>query len=274
MIYKYPPEVHEFVKEWCTKLRDPELAAKCNAELGTNFTTTAMKSFRGNHGYLSGLPKKYSGEEYWKYQTRWPQGMYEFIRDNSWNVSSKEMADMVNEKFGTDYTPGMIKQFRQRHGIKSGRTGWYQRGHAPGTKGKTLEEICKHDPEKLARVKSTQFKKGQTSWNHVPIGTISKNKEGYLVKKVSEEGGQWDRWKSLHRLVWEEHNGPIPAGMSIIFKDGDRTNCDIDNLMMVSQAENRVLTRKQLRFEDSELTEAGVHMVRLLIKANKMKRGG
>ncbi len=134
-VYRYPQEVHDFVKEWSPKLRDQDLAKACNEALGTGFTAQSMKAFRCNHGYRNGK-KQWTKEEYWKYQTRYPQGMYEFVRDNSWNVGSKEMAEMVNEKFGTSFTPTMMKQFRQRHGIKSGLTGWYQKGHAPGNKGK------------------------------------------------------------------------------------------------------------------------------------------
>ena len=50
-IYRYPPEVHEFVKRLAPVLRDEELALACNKELGTSFTKDSMKSFRGNHGY-------------------------------------------------------------------------------------------------------------------------------------------------------------------------------------------------------------------------------
>lgn len=273
---RYPQEVHDLVKEWCTKLRDPELAKLCNEKLGTKFTTAKMKCFRGNHGYKSRLPKHYTGEEYWKHQKVYPQGMYEFIRDNSWHVSSKEMAAMVNEKFGTDYSDVMIKQFRQRHGIRSGLTGWYQKGHPPGNKGKKLEEYIT-DPERLAdikkRISGTQFKKGRKPENYLPIGSVMKNSDGYLIKKVTDKGGQWSRWKFLHRLVWAEHYGPIPKGMTVIFKDGNRENCDISNLMMVERGISAVMSKKNLRFADPELTEASANMVRLMIKANKMKKG-
>ena len=130
MVYRYPPEVHEFVKTNATKMRDSMLAEECNKTLGTNFTASTMKAFRGNHGYRNGK-KQWTKEEYWKYQRRYPEGMYEFIRDNSWGVSSREMAEMVNEKFGTDFSQTMMKQFRQRHGIKSGVTGWYRKGNPP-----------------------------------------------------------------------------------------------------------------------------------------------
>lgn len=271
MIYRYPPEVHDFVKANAPKMRDSMLADECNKALGTHFTASSMKAFRGNHGYRNGK-KQWTKEEYWKYQTRYPQGMYEFIRDNSWGVSSKEMAEMANAKFGTKWTATGMKQFRQRHGIKSGVTGWYQKGHPPGTKGKTIEEICKHDPEKLARVRSTQFKKGDRPLNEMSIGTIVTNSQGYLIRKKQMEGGQWDRWEFLHRAVWEEHNGPVPEGMIVMFKDGNKQNCDLGNLLLVSRGELATMAKKGLRFEDPDLTEAAAGMVRLMISANKKRR--
>lgn len=271
MIYRYPPEVHELVKEWAPKMRDQELAAKCNAELGTEFTASKMKSFRGNHGYRNDM-RQLDKTEYWKYQTKWPKGMYEFIRDNSWGVSSKEMAEMVNEKFGTDFSPTQMKSFRQRHGIKSGVTGWFQKGNAPGTKGKTLEEICKHDPEKLARARATQFKKGQKPPNEFPVGTIRVATDGYKIRKKQMEGTQWERWEFLHRAIWEEHNGPIPEGMMVSFRDGDKLNCSIDNLMLVTKAENVALTKLRLRSEDPDLTEAGLNLIRLKKAVKDAKR--
>lgn len=273
-VYRYPPEVHEFVKEWAPKLRDQELAAKCNAELGTNFTAAKMKAFRGNHGYRN-YQKQWTPEEYWKYQTKYPQGLYEFVRDNSWGVSSKEMAEMVNEKFGADFTPTQMKAFRQRNGIKSGCTGWYQKGHAPGNKGKKLEEYVT-DPERVrdikARISATQFKKGQKAINEYPLGTIAVTTDGYKIRKVSMTGDLWERWEFLHRAVWEEHNGPIPEGMSVSFKDSNRLNCDIDNLMLITRGEGAALNRLGLRSEDPDLTVAGLNLVRLKNTARNAKK--
>lgn len=263
----YPPEVHEFVKEWAPKMRDSELAAKCNAELGTNFTVHGMKSFRGNHGYRCGK-RELDLDEYWKWQTDYPKGMYEFIRDNSRGVNASDMAKMTNEKFGTNWTEGGMSQFRRRHRIKSGLTGQFEKGCVPQNKGKTLEEICKHDPEKIARVKSTQFSKGHVPANRLPVGAIVMNSFGYLLRKKSSEGAQWDRWEFLHRTVWEEHNGPIPDGMYVAFKDGNKTNCDIDNLMLITRAENAQLTQLGFRSEDPELTGTGLNVIRL---ANAVK---
>jgi len=270
MIYRYPPEVHEFVKVHAPGMRDQDLAEACNRKLGTNFTNKSMKAFRSNYGYKNGLGK-WTSEEYWKYQTRYPKGLYEFVRDNSWGVSSKEMAEMVNEKFGTNFTQGQMKEFRQRNGIRSGLTGWFQKGRAPGNKGKKQREYC--TPEAIERSKATQFKKGNRPKNELPVGTILTDAEGYLIRKKQMEGTcARDRWEYIHRAEWEKHNGPIPEGMVIMFKDSDKTNCDISNLELITRGEHLALSRMHLRFENPELTEAGLNVVRLYKKAGAIKK--
>ena len=267
--YRYPREVHDFVREWAPKLRDDDLAEACNKALGTGFTAKSIKAFRHNHGYRSGK-KQWTSEEYWRYQKRYPRGMYEFIRDHSWGVSSKEMAETVNEKFGTGFTQAGMKQFRQRHGIKSGLTGWYQKGHPPGNKGKKQEEYM--SPEAIERVRKTQFRKGDRPVNELPVGSVVVNSQGYKMRKKQMGGTLRERWEFLHRAVWEEHNGPVPQGMAVTFKDSDKLNCDIDNLVLVTKGENCTLTRLGLRSEDPGLTEAGLAVVRLKQAVSRKKR--
>lgn len=267
---KYSLEVHEFVKKWSPKLRDEDLAEACNKELGTNFTASKMKSFRSNHKYYNGM-KQWNKEEYWKYQKKYPQGMYEFIRDNSWGVGSKEMAEMVYEKFGYKFTTSGMKQFRQRHGIKSGVTGWYQKGRDPGNKGKKQSDYM--SPEAIERTKATRFQPGSIPHNTKPIGTISVI-DGYKYIKISDKGRRWDMWKSLHQYVWEQHNGPVPEGMILTFKDQDPLNCDIDNLMIITRTEHCAMTRKHLRSKNPEITEAGLNLVRLEETIRDRKKKG
>ena len=67
-------------------------------------------------------------------------------------------------------------------------------------------------------------------------------------------------------------DGPIPEGMAVTFKDSNKLNCDISNLILVTKGENCTLTRLGLRFEDPELTEAGLGVVRLKQAISKRKR--
>lgn len=273
-IYSYPPEIEDFVREWSPKLRDRELAKLVNERFGTEFTESGIKSYRGYHGIRNGK-KQWTKEEYWKYQTRYPEGMYEFIQDNSWGVSSKDMAEMVNERFGTKFTQSGMKQFRQRHGIKSGLTGWFQREHAPGNKGKKLEEYVK-DKDRVEeirrRIAPTQFKKGHRPANELPLWSIAVNSDGYKLIKVQMEGELWERWKPYHRYVWEEHNGPIPENMCVSFKDSNSLNCDISNLMLITREESASLTGFNYRFKDPDLTMAGLSIIRLKNSITERKK--
>jgi hypothetical protein len=94
------------------------------------------------------------------------------------------------------------------------------------------------------------FKKGSMPMNTLPIGSYrivvdSKTARKTLELKVSDQPGPAkNRWKSVHRLVWEQAYGPIPEKMVIRFKvnppplEPDLITVDI--LEMVSLAENRV----------------------------------
>ena len=268
---RYPPEVHEYVKEWTRKLRDDDLAEECNRRFGTAFTAHSMKSFRGNHKYCNGK-KQWTTEEYWKYQKKYPKGMYEFIRDNSWNVSSARMAEMVEEKFGYHFTATGMKQFRQRNGIKSGLTGWFQKSVPPGTKGRKQEDFIK-DPEAMQRTVATRFRKGHRPVNEMPVGTVRMGAAGYLIRKKQMQGTQWERWEMLHKAVWEEANGPVPKGMVLIFRDGDRTNVSLDNLVLVTRGELAQLNRKYGGTGCPEILDAKISLIRLKNGARDRKHG-
>lgn len=267
-IYRYPQEVHDFVKKLAPKLRDDDLAEACNKELGTHFTASSMKAFRGNHGYRNGK-KQWTREEYWKYQKHYPKGVYEFIRDNSWGVSSKDMAEKVNAKFGSKFTQNSMKQFRAKQGIRSGETGWFRKGHPPGNKGMRQKDYM--SPEMIEKTKSTRFKKGDRPKNELPVGSIARN-GGKVFIKISDAGSQWERWMELSRYVWEQNFGRIPDGMMVSFRDSDPLNCKPENLMLISKSENAVMNKFGLRYSDPEATESGVLVARIKMAAAKQRR--
>jgi hypothetical protein len=89
-------------------------------------------------------------------------------------------------------------------------------------------------PEEIReRVKHTWFPKGNKPQNHKPVGHERITRDGYKEVKVSEP----NVFKLYHRLIWEQHNGPIPKGYNIQFKDGDKLNTTIENLYIISRKE-------------------------------------
>ncbi|TRO20902.1 HNH endonuclease [Ectopseudomonas mendocina] len=59
-----------------------------------------------------------------------------------------------------------------------------------------------------------------------------------LQRKIRADGPPHRRWQSVHEIIWEEHNGPRPAGHLVVFKDGNRRNFSPDNLELITRAEN------------------------------------
>ena len=191
-------------------------------------------------------------------------------------ITRAGMLDRINEHFGWSMTMTQLKGYLNRNHLALwGQEGTqFKKGH-PSTKG------IKMSAEQYRKCSKTMFKKGNRPHTAVPVGTITVAKtsngnkeELYYKKKVAEP----NRWKLLHRLVWEEHNGPIPANHVITFLDGDWRNCDISNLMCISRGANCRANQDGLRFEGNpELTKSGLLVSELktrAIKAEKKLRKG
>ena len=119
------------------------------------------------------------------------------------------------------------------------------------------------------KANKTSFKKGNIPENYRPIGSTRYcSKDGYKYIKVADP----NKWELAHRVIWEEHNGKIPKGHIVLFRDRDINNLDIDNLTLVSRAELLKLNSDGLIFEEAELTDVGINIARLKVQNDKAKR--
>ncbi|MEB3843481.1 HNH endonuclease signature motif containing protein [Pseudomonas guariconensis] len=85
---------------------------------------------------------------------------------------------------------------------------------------------------------ATQFRKGNKPHTWQPVGTERVTEDGIRQRKVCDDGPSYRRWKSVHSLLWEEAHGEIPPGHLVVFKDRNPKNIELDNLELVSRAEN------------------------------------
>lgn len=49
----------------------------------------------------------------------------------------------------------------------------------------------------------------------------------------------------LHKYVWEKHNGPVPPGMVVHHKDGNKLNYDLSNLELMDSTEHHRMHGKE-----------------------------
>ncbi|WP_207659037.1 HNH endonuclease signature motif containing protein [Blautia obeum] len=73
--------------------------------------------------------------------------------------------------------------------------------------------------------------------------------------------------------MWEEHHGEIPKGKMVSFLDGDKDNCNIENLFLIDNETNLEMNRRELRFDEAELTKVGRNIAKLNISARNRKKG-
>lgn len=144
-------------------------------------------------------------------------------------------------------------------GERRGKATEFRSGHEPWNKGL---HVCVG-----GNSIKTQFKKGRKPQTWVKIGSERITKGGFIQRKVTDTGYPPKDWQSLHRLIWQEHNGPIPKGQVITFQDGDKRNFDPGNLVCISQADN--MRRNSVHKLPEALVEVVMAKARLQRQINK-----
>jgi hypothetical protein len=119
----------------------------------------------------------------------------------------------------------------KRRNWMTGRTGRFVQGQVSHNKGKRGE--CAAGSEK------GWFKKGAKPANRVPMWSERSGKDGYIEMKVPLENpytGAKTRFMHKHRYLWEQVNGPLPAGHCLKSLDGDKLNCAPTNWKAIPRA--------------------------------------
>lgn len=189
----------------------------------------------------------------------WTQSEMDHLRQHYPHKSTRKLAEemgrtveatyRIASKLGLHKTPeflaspesGRLKPGQSRPGMAATQ---FRVGQTPHNKG------LRRPGYAPGRMSQTQFRKGnrtgKAAENWKPIGTIMADTEGYLRIKVRESVhgqeatgfGNTQVWPLLHRHIWSQHHGPIPAKHIVTLKDGNRSNCAIENLELISMANN------------------------------------
>jgi hypothetical protein len=206
----------------------------------------------------------------------------EIIRDYA-DVESPELA----RRYGCSLFT--LRNFAYRHSLKKSRelivskakermennpnhparAYWIKKGSISPNKGKKRSGL--YSPEALEKMSRTQFKKGHIPFNRKPVDhERTDSKAGYIYVKVS--GNR--KMVLKHRYIWEQHNGPIPPGYNIQFRDGNRQNCAIDNLYIISKKEQLANENSMYARYPKEIQLAIKAKGAFVRQINKLKNNG
>jgi hypothetical protein len=142
----------------------------------------------------------------------------------------------------------LAENCRWKPGSTIGANSRFQPGITPANKGKKQTEFMSQ--EGIERSKSTRFRAGQLppntkEDNAISIRSKASTKEKYKFIRISAQN-----WKLFHRHLWEEANGQIPANHLVVFKNGDTMDCRLENLEVISKAENATRNSGSLNLAD------------------------
>jgi len=173
-------------------------------------------------------------------RTFWTKQEIKFITDNYSDMNTADIATILNRPlsgvYGKAYTMGLKKSkdyMTKLLAIESaklkelGKTYQFKTGNVPYNYGQKMSTIL------YEKCQKTMFKKGQKPHNTRKEGEESKSTDGYTYVKIADND-----WRLKHRVIWEKINGPIPDNHIVVFKDNNLTNFDINNLQLITKADN------------------------------------
>lgn len=190
-----------------------------------------------------------------------------FIIKNG-GMPRKELCDLFNKRFKCNISHNAMKATCLRMGLKADNSGRYQKGNVPWTKG--TKGVCKPN--------SGSFKKGHKPANKKKLGHIRIcPKDGYILVRVRRKrnalpGKKENNYRHKHVVDWEAVNGKIPKGMILRFKDGDKTNISLDNLILITRVMNVRLNQNGYHEAPDELKPAIWSTSELQSKIGELER--
>ncbi|WBJ96710.1 HNH endonuclease signature motif containing protein [Shewanella sp. MTB7] len=170
-----------------------------------------------------------------------------FIAETYLVYRAVDIPKLFYQQFGIHKTYQQIKSLINRNGIRSGRL-WHSK---PGV---------------VLKASSSTFKKDRFPHNHLPIGRFRVTNTGFPQYKIADP----NIWVNESTLVWEAHHGDIPEGMSIYYKDGNRLNPRLDNLVVANKCEGGYLTALGLKSAPDEFKESVVIMAKINAKISEL----
>lgn len=238
---KYTPEMLEWFKTNYNTMKLDDLTISFNKTFNVDFTKSALWH-KINRIIEGGIVRD---EHKMITRVKWTSEMIEWLRSHYEDDSYNRLAIKMNDIFNTKITGASLEHKIRRLGLK-----------------KSKESI-----KRYILPNNFTFQKGHIPVTKKPIGYERTHPDGYIFVKVAEP----NVFRSKQRVVYEQHHGPIPKGYNVTFADGDKSNFNIDNLVLVTKAEFGMINLRNLRVKGcGEATKCGVTIAKIMIRRGQL----
>jgi len=144
--------------------------------------------------------------------------------------TTDEIIELFNKKFNRVLTKGQVKNYKRKYKLTSGI--------------------------------DTKFKKGQKATGKpFKKGNIPHNKKENLYEFISTDGYTYvkiddNKFIQKQRYLYQKYKGEIPKGYSVMFLDQDKTNFELENLILVEDniMKSTIGTRQMTKNKDINKT--------------------
>jgi hypothetical protein len=170
---------------------------------------------------------------------KWKPHEIELLKQHYSDSNIHELMQMLNKTSGAIYNQAYLNKLKKSpeyeekrrlqdiENISKNTSSRFEKGNKPWNKG----------VKGFMGANATSFKKGNKPHNTRKVGdTRIDGKDMFLLIKVADK--QWIR-KEI--LIWESVHGKIPKGHVVRVKNPLLDKYDINNLMLITHAENMLL---------------------------------
>lgn len=211
---EWSPEMVDFLKANHQFLTNSELAAR----LGLKLTSVRTKC------YELGLYKML--------MQYWTDEQVQFLIENYKTKGDTELAEMFAARWQKD--KGWSKKHieKKRRYLKLRRTDEEKDAIREGHRQRG---VYVEGNRKMWRTRGTRAVGHRAIWEGE---SYTKTECGYVHTRIIE---------------WEKAHGPVPAGKLVCHKDGNKLNCEPENLILLTRQENVIKSRSRL-YDGTNLT--------------------
>lgn len=209
---------------------------------------------------------------------KWTKEQENYLIKHVKGKTNKELAEMINVQFKTNYSVCAVSQKKHRLNVISdfdfvtyskkpdnpNRKTLFKKGHIPHNKGVPMSE------ETRKKCERTWFHKGNITYNTREKFSERIGKDGFIQIKVDD----LRTWKAKQVYIWEQAHGKKVGKMEcVIFLDGNKRNFAVNNLEKVTRAELCKLNQIYgVSIGNAELTKTHLLQCRILLKRCELAR--